>query len=90
MWQLTMPPVMSTQKKLIGDAMAEFTAAFILIKNMLRRARVLVSDRGHSFVAGTVKALLRSCNVSHSPTTAYHQQMNGLCELCDFVKLCEI
>ena len=61
---------------------AQAIAPFLLYNVVLRHGapRVLISDRGRSFLAQTVEALLRACNVNHRMTSPYHPQTNGLTE----------
>lgn len=42
--------------------------------------RAFISDRGTQFMGAPVQELLASFGIEHKPTTAYHQQANGLVE----------
>lgn len=64
------------------DATAEAIAPFILNNVILRHGapRVLISDRGKSFLSRTVEAILQASKVNHRLTSPYHPQTNGLTE----------
>lgn len=66
----------------LPDATAECVARFLLHHIILRHGapQVLITDRGHSFLAQTVEALLQACKVDHRTTSPYHPQTNGLTE----------
>lgn len=61
---------------------SEEIAKFFITHLLLRHGapRVLVSDRGRSFLAQLLQDVLRACSVIHRPTSAYHPQTNGLTE----------
>lgn len=66
----------------LRNATAEAIAPFILHNIVLRHGapRALISDRGKSFMAHTVEALLRVYRIDHRLTSPYHPQTNGLTE----------
>ncbi|KAM7304254.1 Integrase core domain protein [Ixodes scapularis] len=66
----------------LPDATAECVARFLLRHIILRHGapQVLITDRGHSFLAQKVEALLQACKVDHRTTSPYHPQTNGLTE----------
>lgn len=61
---------------------SEEIARFFIHHILLRHGapRVLVSDRGRSFLAQLLQDIFAACSVVHKPTSAYHPQTNGLTE----------
>lgn len=57
-------------------------ADFFLRAILLRHGapRVLLSDRGRTFLSAIVEEVLRASNTVHKTTSAYHPQTNGLTE----------
>lgn len=57
-------------------------ADFFVHQLLLRHGapRVLLSDRGRTFLSQTVQEVLAACAVIHKTTSAYHPQTNGLTE----------
>lgn len=70
------------ETKALATATAPDVATFLLNQILLRHGapRILISDRGSSFMSSTIEALLNASNITHRTTTAYHPQTNGLTE----------
>ena len=70
------------EARAIKDIKANTVAQFIYEDIICRHGapKVLLSDRGTSFVNSVVKALCDTMKTAHVLTTAYHPQTNGLTE----------
>ena len=70
------------EAKAIKDIQANTVAQFIYEEIICRHGapKVLLSDRGTSFVNSVVKSLCDTMKTAHVLTTAYHPQTNGLTE----------
>ncbi|CAJ0846997.1 1853_t:CDS:2, partial [Entrophospora sp. SA101] len=70
------------EARAIKDIQANTVAQFIYEDIICRHGapKVLLSDRGTSFVNSVVKALCDTMKTAHVLTTAYHPQTNGLTE----------
>lgn len=66
----------------LHSASAGDVADFFLRNILLRHGapRVLLSDRGKTFLSQVLAEVLRACNTSHKLTSSYHPQTNGLTE----------
>lgn len=66
----------------IRSGTAVEVAEFILRNIILRHGapRVLLSDRGRTFLSTIIEELLRASNTVHKTTSSYHPQTNGLTE----------
>jgi hypothetical protein len=68
--------------KAVVSPTADVVADFLIKEVMLRYnpPRILVSDRGTSFLADTVQKVLRKFGTRHCKTGSYHPQANSVCE----------
>lgn len=66
----------------VRSGCAEEVARFFLQNVILRHGapRVLLSDRGKTFLSNIIADMLRASNTIHKMTSAYHPQTNGLTE----------
>ena len=75
---LTKYPEARAIKNIQANTVAQFIYEDIISRH--GAPRVLLSDRGTSFVNSVVKALCDTMKTAHVLTTAYHPQTNGLTE----------
>lgn len=66
----------------LRSSSASDVADFFLDAIVLRHGapRVLLSDRGKTFLSTMIEQVLRACGTVHKTTSAYHPQTNGLTE----------
>jgi hypothetical protein len=66
----------------LPNGSAEEVARFLVEKVILIHGapRIIISDRGQTFLSKLVADICRLCGVDHRKTTAYHPQTNGLTE----------
>jgi hypothetical protein len=66
----------------LPNGSAEEVAKFLVEKVILIHGapRIIISDRGQTFLSKLIADICRICGVDHRKTTSYHPQTNGLTE----------